>query len=250
MKFAMSFVLICMVTAITFGQEPSAAMSAKTAAVFLTKPVAPAPTGGTLVIPVYLTTLNENANAFSWSINFDPAVLTYAGYFVLYNGATCIPNEQQVTSGKVGYIFGLPSAGSFPAGTTLCYLVYFKVAKSVVPEIGVGDQPIAREVVDTTPKKLDADFVAISTPVAEFFAGPYLSFGPEVTISIVWSSYPAAIWRIDYDGTRKRVDQCIILPNNSRKCTDTPKGGGRVHYYLEWDVGIGKLQSTLVEVRR
>lgn len=251
MKCPLSLLLACMIAVTAMGQDSFVpAAGAKTASVFLTTPLASVSIGTTIAIPVWLTTRNGDANAFSVSINFDSSALTYAGYFVVHNGAAIIANEQQVTGGRVGYLFGLPSAGVFPVGTTLCYLVYFKVVKAVLPEIGVGSQPIAQEVDDSTPKKLDADFAAIPTPVAEFFAGPYWSFGPEVTISIVWSSYPAAIWRIDYDGTRKRVDQCIILPNNSRKCTDTPKGGGRVHYYLEWDVGIGKLQSTLVEVRR
>lgn len=251
MKLFLPLLLLCMMATLALAQAPSdSAVSAKSASVFLAKPLTPGPIGATLVAPVWLTSQNGDVNAFSWSVTFDPAVLSYVGYFVVDSGATIIANEQQVGTGKVGYLFGKPSAGVFPVGTTLCYLVYFKMLKVALPEIGIGNQPIAREVDDAASKIIDADFAVIAPPTAEFFAGPYWSFGQDVTIGIAWSSYPAAVWRIDHDGTRKRVDQCIILPNNSRKCTDTPKGGGRVYYYLEWDVGVGKLQSGAVEVRR
>lgn len=251
MKLVSLFLLMCMMAMVVLGQDSFVpAASAKTASVFLTTPLASAPIGTTIAIPVWLTTKNGDVNAFSVSINFDSSALVYAGYFIVHSGPAIIANEQQATSGKVGYLFGMPSAGVFPVGTTLCYLVYFKVVKAVLPQVGVASQPIAQEVDDTTPKRLDADFAVIQSPVAEFFAGPYWSFGPDVTISIVWSSYPAAIWRIDSDGSRIKVDRCIILPNNGRKCTDTPRGGGKVYYYLVWDVGLGNIASPSIEVAR
>jgi hypothetical protein len=168
------------------------------------------------------------------------------------SGVGYVVNAQQ--PGKVGYAVAMPSAAAFPLGTQLVFNLNFEVLSIAFHNLAISGAPIAREVVNTSARNVDADHVVVSAPMAGLFiAGPFWGFGPLVTIGVERSNHPFSIWRRDTDNSLFQVPDsaCIILPQNGKKCTDTPKGGGRVDYYIEWDVGgYGKLASLPRSVMR
>lgn len=257
MKLFVSVLIGMMFGCVVFAQDAPVAtvdVAEKQASVFVTTPPAAIAVGATYVASVWLTVRSGEVTAFSGSVSFDPAALKYIGFYLAVPGVGNAINAEHVVTGKFGYAFIVqPGAVPFPQGTTWIFSIYFQVLPTGAQSLGLFDIPILREVVDASAINVSSDHTVIVTPtVAMFFAGPYWSFGPLVTIGVERSSYPVAVWRIDHDGSHVRVPDsaCVMLPFNGKKCTDSPKGGGRVLYYLEWDAGVGKLRSPTISVQR
>jgi len=143
----------------------------------------------TRIVRVVPTTLQANSagtvaieldaqgdeNALGFSLTFDQTKLTYVsavkGVDANNAGATMNINSSAVASGRLGIALGLPAGAQLPAGTRQMVVVTFNVPASSngSTNIGFGDSPIFREIVDVNAFELSAqyDAGAISiTPVS------------------------------------------------------------------------------------
>ena len=136
--------------------------------------VTSAPAGATVIVPVALAA-NGNENGLSFSLNFDPAKLTYVSMALGSgaSGANLLTNAAQAASGKLGMIVALPPNKTFPAGTQEVVQVSFTTAlltDAVSTSLSFGDDPIARQLSDAPGNVLAASYAGgtVSILVAEF----------------------------------------------------------------------------------
>jgi hypothetical protein len=138
--------------------------------------------GGTVIVPILLVA-NGVENAFSFSLNFDPAILSYMTATVGDGaaGAILLPNTTLANGGKVGISVAL-SSGSFAKGTQEVARINFAVAAlggSTTTPLVFGDQPTARAVSDDQLNSLPAAYsngliriTAVSAFEADVFPRP------------------------------------------------------------------------------
>lgn len=118
--------------------------------------------GNTVSIPIILTA-HGNENSLSFSLEFDPAILSHpqAKLGKDVNFAILIPNDQEISTGRFGISLALPAGQTFAASTREIVLVSFSVDSNTTAEstpLKFGDQPVAREVVDKDANPLSADW--------------------------------------------------------------------------------------------
>jgi hypothetical protein len=126
--------------------------------------------GGQVSLPIELLAQGDE-NALGFSLTFDPAVLSnpQAALGSDASGATLNANTSQLAQGRLGIVLSLPFGQKFNAGARQIVVVNFTIAgagSSNSTPIGFGDQPIAREVSDTSANTLPASY----TPGAVTFA--------------------------------------------------------------------------------
>lgn len=100
-----------------------------------------------------------NENALSFSLSFDPAILSnpWATQGVDAGTAQLNVNTSQAATGRLGILLALPSGQSFAVGDRELVIVDFDVMPSVeATTIDFGDQPIAREILVSTPTEIIA----------------------------------------------------------------------------------------------
>ncbi len=118
--------------------------------------------GGTVSVPIEIIAQGTE-NAIGFSLNFDPAVLgnpqVSAGSGIV--GTTPIYNLNQVAQGKIGITIALPAGQSLAAGTRQLAIVIFTIAASANASstpLNFGDQPVTREVADSSANTLPATY--------------------------------------------------------------------------------------------
>jgi Dockerin type I domain/Secretion system C-terminal sorting domain len=100
-------------------------------------------------------------NAAGFSLNFDPNVLSFKDA-QLGNGAAGAAlntNALQKDNGRAGFTLALPTGQKFSAGLRQILVVIFSVNPNTTASstnVGFGDQPVAREVVDANANILPA----------------------------------------------------------------------------------------------
>jgi hypothetical protein len=118
---------------------------------------------GNVVIPVQLIA-SGSENALGFSINYDPAQLTFVSAVVGAQAAdaTLNPNSSQAASGRVGIALSKPTNAVWSAGTQeivkLTFTVASGLANGTVIPLTFGDTPITREVVSATVDVLPAGY--------------------------------------------------------------------------------------------
>ncbi|GEM_PF-1332471 len=124
-----------------------------------------APAGGApgspVNVPIELVSQGDE-NALSFSLTFDPAVLSapQAAVGADAAGATLNTNAGQAAQGRFGAILALPTGQRFSAGARRIVNVTFTIAntQATSTNIGFGDQPIQREVSDVNAGRLPANY--------------------------------------------------------------------------------------------
>src|SRR5262249_2480722 len=113
-------------------------------------------------------------NAVSFSLQYDPARLRFAGAELgpelgLNSGnATLLVNIRKLTSGRVGLMLALPAGQSLRAGGVALLNVRFTTApggEPTVARVSFGDEPIARESVDVRAQTLAAKWADVDVAV-------------------------------------------------------------------------------------
>ncbi len=114
--------------------------------------------GGTINIPIELVAVGDE-NALGFSLTYDPTLLSNP-QAALGSGASTAsinPNASQTGQGRFGVAMALPAGQTFVAGEKQIVLMTFLVASGLTTRtttIGFGDQPIRREVVNTSANSL------------------------------------------------------------------------------------------------
>lgn len=106
-----------------------------------------------------------NENGLAFSVNFDQTKLSFlsANLGPDASGASLNVNNTQLANGRVGVGFALPANQVLTAGTRQVLSVTLSATQGATPgptQIGFGDIPVLRELVDTTAATLPANYVA------------------------------------------------------------------------------------------
>jgi hypothetical protein len=118
--------------------------------------------GSEVVVPIELSA-QGNENAIGFSLSYDQAVLGFVRGTSPISGAQLNANTTQLGNGRIGFAIALPAGQVFAAGPHQVLTIAFSVslttpAASVALEF--ADQPITREIVDTTANVLTAEYQA------------------------------------------------------------------------------------------
>lgn len=132
--------------------------------------------GSNVTIAVELVS-QGNENALSFSLSFNPAVLTNP-VVTPGNGApglALVPNPNQAASGRLGLIVSLPAGQSFAAGTRQLANVAFTIpanAPTGATTVDFGNQPIGREISDPNANELTATYTPGTVTVQSTQSNP------------------------------------------------------------------------------
>lgn len=118
--------------------------------------------GSNVTVAVELVS-QGNENALSFSLSFNPAVLTNPVVTAGNGGPglALVPNPNQVANGRLGLIVSLPAGQSFAAGTRQLATLVFTIpanAPGGASAIEFGNQPIGREISDPNANELTATY--------------------------------------------------------------------------------------------
>jgi len=129
--------------------------------------------GSMVSLPLELIS-QGSGNAFGFSMNFDPAILSHpqAKLGKDAGAASLNINSSQAGSGRLGIALALPAGRIFTAGTREIVVVSFIVnAKATADStrLEFGDQPVAREVADSNGDVLPATWTGGRVAIARGF---------------------------------------------------------------------------------
>ncbi|MBE0544962.1 MAG: immunoglobulin domain-containing protein [Verrucomicrobia bacterium] len=164
-----------------------------------------AASASTVTLPVLLVA-NGNENALGFSLDFNPALLSFDGVTLGSSavGASLLVNTNQIGSGRIGLALALPTDITFPAGNQEALRLEFSTAivtEAAETTITFGDVPISRQVSDAPGNPLPATYangtVAIGAVTYEGDVAPRPDGDRNVTITdwVLAGRYAA---RLDY----------------------------------------------------
>ncbi len=127
--------------------------------------------GATVSAPVELISQGDE-NAVGFSLNFNPSVLSNPQVALGGDaaGAQLNVNTSQVAQGRIGIALALGAGQTFSAGTRRIVVVTFNIAAGTgvtTTPIDFADQPILRQVADTSARALPANFTAAAVTITQ-----------------------------------------------------------------------------------
>lgn len=131
------------------------------------------PIGGTINVPIEIVSQGDE-NAVGFSLTFDAAVLgnPQVSLGSDASGATINSNAGQAAQGRFGVALAFPASQSFAAGVRQMAVVTFSVAANAdfgTTNLGFADQPVVREVADTTANALTTTFTGGAVTLTKGF---------------------------------------------------------------------------------
>jgi len=177
---------------------------------------------GNVTVPILLLA-NGNENALGFSLNFDPALLSYTNITLGTGaaGASLVINSNQESNGLLGVALSLATDKSFPAGTQEVVDVSFAAAaltNDTVAQLTFGDQPTTRQLSDPLADVLAANFIGgnVSIPAADFEGdvSPRPNGDKRVTITdwVLVGRYAA---RLDYPTNGSEYQRADCAPRST-----------------------------------
>jgi hypothetical protein len=177
---------------------------------------------GNVTVPIVLNA-NGNENALGFSLNFNPALLSYVGTALGGGaaGATLLVNSNQAANGQLGIALSLPTGMSFGAGTQEVVDVSFTAAvltNATVAQVTFGDNPTSRKLSDPQANSLAANFIGgtVSIPAADFEGdvSPRPNGDKAVTITdwVLVGRYAA---RLDYPTNASEYQRADCAPRST-----------------------------------
>jgi hypothetical protein len=177
---------------------------------------------GNVTVPIALDA-NGNENALGFTLNFNPALLSYVGTSLGSGGAgaTLVVNSNQVANGQLGIGMILPTGMSFSAGTQEVVDVSFTTAvltNATAAQLTFGDNPTVRKLSDPQANALAANFVGgtVSIPAADFEGdvSPRPNGDKAVTITdwVLVGRYAA---RLDYPTNASEYQRADCAPRST-----------------------------------
>lgn len=139
--------------------------------------------GSEFAVPVQLLSTNAVVNALSTSIGWDTTKLTFVAASNSQTGASLNVNTNQLASGRVGVLLGLPAGASIPTGTQAVVTLTFRAALSAAGTalLSYENTPIPLEVSD-----------ALANPVTVSSAGSSIMFAgmpPSILPPGAWTAF-------------------------------------------------------------
>lgn len=175
-----------------------------------------------ITVPVVLEA-NGNENAVSFSVNFDPALLTFANVVTGSGavGGSLFSNTNMVGSGKLGLILALPSGSVFSVGAHEVVKVMFNVATTLPGSttVSLGNQPTLSQLSDVNAESLAANYEggAVSILAADFEGdvSPRPTGDKYVTLTD-WVLEGRFVARLDNPTTESEFQRADCAPQSTR----------------------------------
>lgn len=188
----------------------------------------------TVVLPVQVWASGRE-NALGFSLTFDPAGWQFERIEMTgaSEGAALLLNVGALAQGRVGIALALPPEAAWPMGLTKVANLHFRGQGSLT--VAWADTPIARELVDTEGRALEADFLP---PEGEGVA-PVLSGSISAGMLLLrWSHFEAG-WVLEQART-------LAVPVWTPLSTLPIRLGGmsEVRVHLSGDQGFYRLRYT------
>ena len=130
--------------------------------------------GANAIVPVQLMA-SGSENAVGFTLNFNPAQLTYVSAALGAQAADAMlnTNATQIAAGKLGLALAKPAGVRWAAGTqeivTLTFTVNASLAGGTVAALTFGDSPVLREISDATAQALPGGYQGGAITVASGF---------------------------------------------------------------------------------
>jgi len=180
--------------------------------------------GGIATVPIILDASGQE-NGLGFSLNFDPAVLTYMGATLSGGapGAVLFANTSLLNSGKLGLALALPSGSTFAAGTQQVLQVSFSAAiisvANASTEIDFADHPTPRQLWDPQFNPLGAAWfgAAVSVAAATAFEGDVFPRpGGDNSVTLLdWLQVGRYVARLDYPTNAAEFQQADCAPRST-----------------------------------
>lgn len=116
--------------------------------------------GVPVTVPVTLQS-QGNENALGFSLQFDPAVLKYAGVIKgsAASSATMDVNSNQVAAGTVGVLLALPAGNNFSSGAQeIAKVSFIALVSATNNSVSFADAPVLRAISDPLANELSANY--------------------------------------------------------------------------------------------
>ena len=154
-------------------------------------------------------------NALSFSLSFDPALLTYQGDMTGAGaaGAVLNRNTNQIVAGRIGYGFARPPGQRFASGTNDLLRVRFQLGSTVATTaVTFADSPAIRETVDGAAQVLCTSYndgvinitpllpASIVTPPQSLTLQPITNIATNVSFSVAASGSPPLFYQWLFQG--------------------------------------------------
>jgi hypothetical protein len=196
-----------------------------------------------VTVPILLVA-NGNENALAFTLDFDPAMLTYAG-IVPGGGATAaalVSNAGQAANGLLSVGVALPANAVFTPGTQEVAQVNFTLAfltNAASTTVGFGNQVTKSQVVDANANPLPANFAAglvtvAPTPIAgDVWPRPN---GDETVTVADWVLEGRYVAGLDYPTNASEFQRADCAPRAT--------GGDGAVTIIDW-VQVGRYMAGL-----
>ncbi|MEP7273521.1 MAG: hypothetical protein ABI882_18635, partial [Acidobacteriota bacterium] len=127
--------------------------------------------GGSGTVGVEIDALGTE-NGLAFSLTFEASLLTFASASLGSGapGASLNVNTSETGSGRIGIAFDLPAGQALQAGTLLVVNILFNAVPGVTggtSQIGFGDSPVVRELLDTSGAALPVNFVGSAVTIGQ-----------------------------------------------------------------------------------
>jgi hypothetical protein len=185
--------------------------------------------GQQITLPVSLHG-QGNENALSFSLHFDPSLLTYRGETPGAGavGASLIVNTNQLAAGNIGYALAKPFGQRFAAGSNELLRLRFDLSATPTnATVAFTNSPVALEVVDDAATVLCVDtrnsvvtitllvLPGIVTQPQGRTVQPILGIPTNVTLSVTATGSPPLFyqWRFNGSGISWATNSSLTLTN-------------------------------------
>ena len=178
--------------------------------------------GQTVNVSLRLVCLGKE-NAASFSLNFDPAVLSYQGSQLGSNAqsAGLLVNTNNLGAGQLGLGLVLPAGSVFATGTQEMAVLQFAlnpVSVTTLAALGFGDLPTARLVADTNANALTATFQTASFTVTpgQYCGDLYPVGNPDHLLDVRdWVRAGQLVAHLAIPGNQSDFDKIDCAPRDS-----------------------------------
>ncbi|MEQ2006395.1 MAG: putative Ig domain-containing protein [Limisphaerales bacterium] len=123
--------------------------------------------GSEFAVPVQLISTNAVVNALSTSISWDAMKLSFVGASNNEAGASLNVNTNQLPSGRVGVLLGLPAGASIASGTQSVVTLTFRAMQSATGStlLSFESTPVSTSVLDALANPITANLAPASSVV-------------------------------------------------------------------------------------
>ncbi len=159
-------------------------------------------------------------NALSFSLNFDPELLTFlsATKGSDASNATVIVNTAHADSGAVGLLIALPFGTAFTTGTHVIAEVCFQaaeVSETASTSVTMGDFPIGREVSDSFANILEATYENATVTITSGVMFQEVAPLPEGGVKLILFGEPGAVWELQSSADLEHWDPLTTVTNTT-----------------------------------